>query len=76
MDTHLDKAKGALEHAREFDNRSPQQDDLLLVARIQAEVAQADALERIAGVLERIAPALERSLSPRVLAPELARVDL
>lgn len=49
---HLDKAKAALEAARDLDNASLAQLDLLNIAKVQAEVAQAEALTRIADVAE------------------------
>lgn len=52
MSEHLDKAKGALEDARELDPESPVYGDLLVIARVQAELATADALERIADRLD------------------------
>lgn len=54
MSDHLTKARGALEEARNHDAGSVTWTDLLGVARVQAEVAQADALERIAAALEKL----------------------
>jgi hypothetical protein len=56
MNEHLMKAKAALADARDLDILDPQYTELLICARVQAEVAQADALERIAAVLEQIVP--------------------
>lgn len=51
MSEHLDKAKAALEHARDLGPEDLAYHDLLKIAAVQAEVAQAAALERIAAVL-------------------------
>lgn len=68
METHLDKAKGALDGVRiihdQLEERRTDPDslkelelqylDLLTIARTQAEVAQAEYLERIATALEHL----------------------
>ena len=69
MSEHLDKAKAALLAASEMDvelgsaTLPHAYKDLLVLARVQAEVAQADALTRIAEQLQRIivAPNTNRS---------------
>jgi len=65
MSEHLDKAKGALDHARfclEDENYDPSNPkdvrivhDLLDVAAVQASVAQAEAMESIAVSLAQTA---------------------
>jgi hypothetical protein len=52
----LDRARAALAAARELDPGDIQYQDLLVIANVQAQVAQAAALERIAVVLERRLP--------------------
>lgn len=52
MCEHLEKAKGALEHARELAPNMTGVGDLLEIARTQAEVSQAESLERIAACME------------------------
>lgn len=63
MSEHLDKAKAALDAAKDFQpdpNRDPKSitgselmfTDLLRIASVQAEVAQAETLERIADQLK------------------------
>lgn len=53
MSEHLEKAKAALEQARELDPASSvEYHDLLKIAAVQAELAQAEALERIAAKLD------------------------
>lgn len=47
MSSHLDKAKAALDAAREEDAGSVRWSDLLHIARIQAEVASAEAQQEI-----------------------------
>jgi hypothetical protein len=54
MSERLDKARAALEAAAEKHPGSLR-DELLIIARVQADVAQAEALERIADVLEALA---------------------
>src|ERR1035437_4376881 len=79
--THLEKAKGALAHASEMDvelgsDKLPAAySDLLTIAQVQAQLAQAHALERIADIFEnelkkggvfwRMAGAFERATAPR-----------
>lgn len=55
MSDHLDKAKAALEHARDLGPGDLAYHDLLRIVEVQAQVAQADAMERIAGCLESLA---------------------
>lgn len=52
--SHLDRARGALARARELDPGDVQYQDLLVIAQVQAQIAQAAALEKIADELERI----------------------
>lgn len=52
MSEHLDKAKGALAEAAKLGPDDVTYHDLLKIASVQAAVAQADALERIAGKLD------------------------
>ncbi|MCU1488262.1 MAG: hypothetical protein JWN67_5008 [Actinomycetia bacterium] len=53
MSEHLDKALAAIDAARDLDpNQDVEYIDLLSIARLQAEVAQAAALERIADTLD------------------------
>lgn len=47
----LDRARAALARARELSPGSVEYQDLLVIAQVQAQVAQAAALERIAEVL-------------------------
>lgn len=59
MNGHLAKAKGAIDQIREisegqFDGTNPKQLDLMMIARIQAELASAEALERIADRLDSL----------------------
>lgn len=55
MSDSLDKAKGAIDAARELKPDDPQYVDLLTIARVQAEIAQAEALERLADRLDHMA---------------------
>jgi hypothetical protein len=50
---HLEKAKAALAEARETAEGSKHRAALLDITQVQALVAQADAMERIADELER-----------------------
>lgn len=50
--SNLDRARAALAAARELDPGNIQYQDLLVIANLQAQIAQAAALERIAEVLE------------------------
>lgn len=52
----LDRARSALAAARELDPGNVQYQDLLAIAHVQAQVAQAAALERIAVALEQRLP--------------------
>lgn len=52
--SHLQKAKAALEDARETEEGSRHRAALLDIAQVQAMVAQAEALEGIAFLLDRI----------------------
>jgi hypothetical protein len=56
--SHIDKAKGALVAASTLDSSTDpiRFGDLLLIARTQAEVASAAALERIADHLDYLFP--------------------
>ena len=53
MSEHLEKARGALTQASTLAREDPLYVDLLDVARVQAAVAQAAALERIADRLDK-----------------------
>lgn len=60
MSEALDKAKGALGQIKEigegeYDGSNMKQLDLMTLARIQAEIAQAEALERMVVALNIIA---------------------
>lgn len=52
MSEHLDKARQALVDARRWEPGDLVYQDLLTIARVQAEIAQASALERIADALD------------------------
>jgi len=79
MSEHLEKARGALAEASEMGVEHGQKvlpdryKDLLSIASLQAAMAQADALTRIADVLEeeegRIADALEAANRGTAWAP-------
>lgn len=49
--SHLEKAKGALEHAKTLDRGDTMKNQLIAIARVQAEVSIAVSLERIADIL-------------------------
>ena len=51
MKTHLDKAKAALNAAKDVSQDSVQFDHLLTIAKVQAELASASALADIAATL-------------------------
>lgn len=51
-DGPLERARGALAAARELDPGDVQYHDLLQIATVQAQIAQAAALERIADRLD------------------------
>ena len=51
MSEHLAKAKGALAHASSLDPADVHYQDLLVIGRVQAEIAQAEALVQIAELL-------------------------
>lgn len=68
MSAHLDKAKMALTEARDLTpGVDGHYDELLIIARIQAEVAQADALERLADLGEKLLAHLERDVTLSVV---------
>lgn len=55
LDSALDKARGALREARDTEVGSRSYERLLTIAMIQADIAQAEALERIARFFEEYA---------------------
>jgi hypothetical protein len=54
MGEHLDKAKAALDAARDLDPSDLTYMDLLTISRLQAEIAQAEALTEIASSLRAL----------------------
>lgn len=56
LNGHLEKAKGALTCASSLDPTDPKYGDMLRIATVQAQVAQAAALERLADHLDYLFP--------------------
>lgn len=61
MNGHLEKAQGALAHAADLEADDPMREELLVIAKVQAEVASAEALTRLA---DAFAPEPHRADDP------------
>lgn len=64
MSPHLEAAKRALSDASGKDAASTAYQDLLVIAAVQARVATAEALERLADAAERACPTLSVDPGP------------